>query len=214
MKTETKVFSGILIFSAILIAGAIFLLSKTGNSSQNQTALIYQIDYSTGHKIGTDSARIKLVEFSDFQCPACKSFEPFLRQVLAEYQNDILFVYKHFPLPQHPNATVAANFAEYAAEEGKFWEAHDKLFDTQEQWSTLKSPNDFFISLGNQLGLDEAKVREALEKLSFNQMINQNLAEGKTVDVTATPSLYLNGQKLKLQNFTDLKEVIRQNLNK
>ncbi|QQG40600.1 MAG: thioredoxin domain-containing protein [Candidatus Levyibacteriota bacterium] len=214
MKTETKIMASILIFIAILLAGAVFFLSgdqKTMSQGEGNQ-LTYKIDYSNGQKIGSDSAKIKLVEFSDFQCPACKGFEPFLKQALTDYKNDILFVYKHFPLPQHLNAKTAANMAEYAATEGKFWQMHDKLFETQEQWSALKDPTEFFIKLGKEIGLDETKSREAIEKSLYNNLISRHKDEGINLEVSATPTVFLNGVKLKLQKFSDLTQEIQKQL--
>lgn len=216
MKTETKILLAILTFSAILLTMAVTLLSKVQNKTQDasQETRVYQIDYSTGQKIGTDSAKIKLVEFSDLQCPACKAFEPFVKQLLQDYKDNIYFVYKHFPLPQHQNAYAAANFAEYGATEGKFWQVHDRLFETQTQWENLKNPIEFFLSLGKELGLDQNKLKEALDKSSFNQIINQQSQEGRNLNVMATPTIFLNGKKMNLQNFADMKNAIEKELTK
>src|SRR3989344_6569858 len=132
MKTETKVLSGFLIAIAALLLGGVFFLSKNNPNAQvTSDGTVYQIDYSKGYKIGSDSAKVKVVEFSDFECPACKAAEPAIKNVISSNGDNVQFIYRHFPLPQHLNGKIAAAFAEAAGEQGKFWEAHDKLFETQ-----------------------------------------------------------------------------------
>ncbi len=87
------------------------------------------------HTKGSDTPKVLIVEFSDFQCPACATFTPFVSQIIADYPNDVAVHYRHFPLPMHPFADEAAQAAEAAAEQGKFWEMHDLLFDRQNDWS-------------------------------------------------------------------------------
>lgn len=210
MKTETKILISIFIFSLVLILGAVFLLGKnSGNAVSNS---VVNIDYSKGQKIGSDSAKVKMVEYSDLQCPACKAVEPFVKQVREKYKDNLQFVYKHFPLMQHPHARKAANFAEYAGQENKFWEIHDKLFETQDDWSKLSDPTEYFVKLGAQFGLDENKIKEVVSKLPFNKIIDENLAEGQRIGVDATPTLYINNKKLILKSFADIDAKIAQEL--
>ena len=210
MKTETKILIGIFIFSLVLILGAIFFLGKETKNVTSDT--IVNIDYSKGQKIGSDSAKVKMVEYSDLQCPACKAVEPFVKQVREKYKDNLQFVYKHFPLMQHPFARKAANFAEYAGTENKFWEIHDKLFETQDDWSKLSDPTEYFVKLGLQFGLDENKIKEAISKLPYNKLIDENLAEGQRIGVDATPTIYINNKKLILKSFSDIDAKIAQEL--
>lgn len=211
MNTETKILSGILIFSAVLLIGAVSLLSFGQKKPVEVTsAQVQNIDYSTGEKTGTDSARIKLVEFADFQCPACKAFEPTLKQILSENKDNIQLVYKYFPLPVHLNAKPAANFAIYAATEGKFWQIHDKLFETQETWADLPDPKDYFLKMGKDLGLNEAKLKDALDKNSYYPVMDKTFNEGQNLGVDSTPTLFINGKKAIFQSFEELNQLIKQ----
>lgn len=212
MTTETKILGGILIASLVLIVGAVFFLGRNTNSV-NTTESVVEIDYSKGEKIGSDSAKVKLVEFSDLQCPACKAAEPFVKQVIEKNKNNSFqFIYRHFPLTQHIHSKKVANFAEYAASQNKFWEVHDKLFETQDSWSSMSDPTDYFADLGSQFGLNKDKIKEAINNSTYNQKINDDLAEGNSIGVNATPTFYLNGKKLKLQSFIDLDKVITEGL--
>lgn len=212
MNKETKILGAILIFSAVLIIGAVFLLGK-GDQSPVQNGQVINIDYSKGQKIGSDSAKVKLVEFSDFQCPACQAAQPFVNQAI-ENKDDVQFIYRHFPLTQHAHAREAVNFAEYAATEGEFWPVHDKLFETQEEWSQLADVSDYFANLGTQFGLGGAKVKEAITKDQYATRINEDIAAAQAYRVNSTPTFFLNGRKLNLVNFAELESLVDQELKK
>lgn len=214
MKSETKILSVILIFSAILLIGAVTLLSMGQKNTVITPETEVTIDYSTGEKIGSDSAKVKIVEYSDFQCPACKAFEPALQKVLNDYKEDIQFVYKYFPLPLHFNSKPASNFAIYSATEGKFWETHGKLFQTQEEWALLKNPNEYFLKLGKDLGLDETKLKIALDNNSFYPEMEKTMAEGEKIGVNSTPTVFVNNKKLNLSSYEDLETKVKQILGK
>lgn len=171
------------------------------------------INYEKGEKMGSDSAKAKLVEFSDFQCPACLAAEPAIKQALATYPDNLQFIYRHFPLPQHKNGRVAATLAEAAGAQGKFWDMHDKLFDSQSDWSVLPDPKPYFLELSKSVNLDEEKIKQALENNTFKSKIDDDVAEGQSLGVNSTPTFFLNGKKLKLQNFSDLSSAIEQSIN-
>lgn len=213
MKTETKILGGILIGTAILLIGGVVLLSKLSTNNPQSTTVV-QIDYNKGQKIGSDSARVKLVEFSDFQCPACGAVEPYLKRFRNDYPADVQIIYRHFPLAQHQYARTAATLSEAAGEEEKFWEMHDRIFETQEQWSNLPAATDFFLTLAKELGLEENKVKETLEKDSFKSKIDTDFSEGQRLGVNSTPTFFLNGKKLNLKSFDDLNSAVQEELKK
>lgn len=213
MTSETKILGTALILSLVMVVGAVIFLSK-GNDLTVSESKVFNIDYSKGQKIGSDSARVKLAEFSDLQCPACGAVEPYVQQIRNKYQDNIQFIYFHFPLMQHVHARKAANFAEYAATQNKFWEIHDKLFETQESWAVLSDPSDYFAGLGAQFGLDKDKIKDAISNNTYDQRINEDITGGNIAGVNSTPTFYLNGKKLKLQSFADLDAAIAQELNK
>lgn len=213
MKTETKVLIGILFFTVVLILGAVFLLTPK-NPPLKQDKIV-QIDYSKGQKIGSDSAKIRLVEFSDYQCPACATFHSSIEKLRLSYSdNELQIIYRHFPLPQHPNAKKAANLAEAAGEQGKFWEMSRRIFETQNQWVSLADVTEFFISLAEEFKLDEDEVRQALKEDKYQDKINADLAEGSSLGINATPTFFLNGRKLNLKSFKDLDAAVVEELKK
>ncbi|MBI2338105.1 thioredoxin domain-containing protein [Candidatus Daviesbacteria bacterium] len=216
MKTETKILGAILVLTAVILFGGIFFLSKFSANSSSVEEKIVQIDYSKGQKIGSDSAKVKLVEFSDFQCPACAQAEPFVKQLKSVYPDQVQLIYRHFPLPQHPFGKQAANWAEAAGAQGKFWEMHSKLFETQAEWSNLpdNEVDEFFLGLVKQLELDENKIKQDVEGNTFKSRIDDDVAEGQRLGVDSTPTFYINGRKVILQTFNDLNTVVAEELKK
>lgn len=216
MTAETKWLGVILIATVVLLFGGVFLLSRGGSSKDIAGVNVSQIDYAKGQKIGSDSAKVKLVEFSDFQCPACQAAEPALKQVLSKYPNDLQFIYRHFPLPQHAYGRQAASYAEAAGEQGKFWEMHDKLFETQTEWSALgdSDATTFFLRIAKELGLDENKIKQSLAENTFKSKIDSDIAEAQSLGVNSTPTFFVNGRKLNLQSFDDLNATVAEELKK
>lgn len=214
MKTETKILGGILIFTAVILFGGIFLLTRQSASTSLLADKVLEIDYSKGQKIGSDSAKIKLVEFSDFQCPACAAVEPYLKNIRANYPIEVVFIYRHFPLPQHNWARPAAYVAEAAGQQGKFWEMHDKLFETQEQWIGLSDGKEFFLKLAKDLNLNEEKVRKILDENEYKSKIDEDIAEGQRLWVSSTPTFYLNGRKINFKTWSDIELTVAEELKK
>lgn len=210
MKTETKILGAILIGTLVLLVGGVLLLSRGSSGPAGiEGTSVSQIDYSKGQKIGSDSAKVKLVEFSDFQCPACAVAEPVVRNIRRSYP-EVQFIYRHFPLPQHPFGRVASVYAEAAGEQDKFWEMHEKLFETQSEWAALneKEAAEFFLKIAKDLSLDENKIKEQVNAATIQAKIDSDLAEGRNLGVNSTPTFFLNGRKLTLQRFEDLNTAV------
>src|SRR5271154_7108858 len=129
----------------LILGGGIFLLSKGSSAPQKPTPVNPAILVHSDSHQTNPGAKVTVVEFGDYQCPACEAAYPITKEVLANYGNKINFVFRNFPLPQHANAEVAAEAAEAANAQGKFWEMHDKLYDTQNDWADLSNPLDKFV---------------------------------------------------------------------
>lgn len=152
---------------------------------------------NSGWSKGAENPKVTLVEFSDFQCPACKAYEPSIEQAMADFKGKIKLVYKHFPLPSHKNGMSAAKAAEAAGVQGKFWEMHDLLFQKQEEWGLLDaaSANDKFLSYAVSLNLDQDKFKADLDNKELEAKIKQQQNEGIELGVNSTPTFYINDQK-------------------
>lgn len=142
------------------------------------------------HIRGDKNAPVTIVEFSDLQCPFCQSFHPTLQRLMDEYDGEIRWVYKHFPLDSiHPQARPAALAAECAAEQEKFWEFIDASFENQ---SLLG--DTFYADTAKSLGLNTSKFNECYSSRKYEDKIDAHYDEGTVAGVTGTPSSFVNGQ--------------------
>ncbi|PIP58224.1 MAG: protein-disulfide isomerase [Candidatus Vogelbacteria bacterium CG22_combo_CG10-13_8_21_14_all_37_9] len=137
------------------------------------------------------TAKLILTEYSDFECPACATYHPLTKKLLAEFPDQIAFVYRHYPLPFHLYAKKASIVAEAAGRQGKFWEMTDSLFKEQTRWSKSPKAEAIFNDLALKIGLDLDRFQIDLKDPALSARVERDLAEAKILDVTYTPSFYL-----------------------
>lgn len=167
---------------------------KDTGSSGNQPNSSSQL---SNNVIGANSKGVVMVEYGDFQCPACGGYHPIVKQVVEKYKNDIKFQFRNFPLQQiHQNARAAARTAEAAGKQGKYWEMHDQLYSTQKNWEQSTAVNTIFESYATQLGLNLEKFKTDFASTGVNETINADFAEGQRLGVDSTPSFFLQGKKI------------------
>jgi protein-disulfide isomerase len=152
----------------------------------------------TNHTLGAGTTGVVLVEYADFQCPACQSYTPVLQEVKAKYGDSIIFQFRHFPLESlHKNARAAARAAEAAGLQGKFWEMHDLLFSRQQSWQDTSNPLATFEDYAEEIGIaDLARFTTDYKSSTVNASINADLDSGRALGAEATPTFVLNGEKL------------------
>jgi len=146
---------------------------------------------------GSKEAEVVLVEYSDFQCPACKLYSPVVNQLHETYGDQLAIVYRHFPLSQiHLQAELAAQAAEAAGLQGKFWEMHDMLFEHQDDWAENRNARNLFIDYAKQLGLDEGQFKKDLGSKEVKALVKADYLSGVQLQLNSTPSFFLNGEKI------------------
>jgi protein-disulfide isomerase len=144
---------------------------------------------------GNPHAKVIVVEFSDFQCPFCANALPTVTQLKEDYGNQILFVYRDFPLHQiHPLAGKASEAAQCAFEQDMFWEYHDTLFEKQQEWSNAGVPK--FKEYAGELGLDTTEFNGCLDSGKYADEVEADLQAGSHAGVSGTPTFIINGQKI------------------
>jgi len=192
---EAKVLIGIGVATVLLLVGGVFLFShkQATQPVQADTQLLIRSD---SNQIATSSAKVTLVEFGDFQCPACGAAHPLVKQLLADHDGKMTFVWRNFPLSVHKNAQIAAEAAEAAGGQGKYWEMHNLLFDRQADWADSSQPVDMFVEYAKSLELDPTKFKQAVEGHKFLAKIQQDLSDGARLNVNVTPTFFLDGQKI------------------
>ncbi len=142
------------------------------------------------HTQGSTDAKVTLVEYGDFQCPDAGYAFPIVRKLQKHFGDDLCFVYRHFPLAKiHPWAEPAAELAEYADTEGRFWQVHDALFEEQSDLSA-----DLLPDMAGEQHLDADKAATAIANRMFAERIEQQVEGGKQSGVHATPTFFINGK--------------------
>ncbi len=151
---------------------------------------------ATGYVLGNADAPVTVLEFADFECPACGQFftltEPDVRTRLIE-TGQIVYKFFDYPLPMHKNTWPASHAAACANEQGKFWEMHDALFNTQDKWSGLATsrPKGILKGLAEQIGLDVGQWESCYDSEKYLESITANLREGERLLVGSTPTFVI-----------------------
>lgn len=152
---------------------------------------------------GNANASVTIVEFTDFQCPSCAEQHPVMERIVSEFGNRVRLVVRDFPLSQHANAPKAAEAAEAAREQGKYWEYISVLFRNQ---SALEV--DKLKQYASQLGLDRARFDAALDGGKFAEKVQRDVLDGDKLGVNGTPTFYINGKRVSDRSYEGLKATI------
>lgn len=160
---------------------------------------------------GEGKKNVTLVEYGDFQCPACKSYYPIVKQLEEEYKEDVKFQFRNFPLVQiHPHAFKAARAAVAAGNQGKFFEMHDLMYENQDNWTQLSDVSSTFEAYASQLGLDMDKFKADVASEATNSQINADIEAGQALGANSTPTFVINGKKIDQnpKSFDEFKKLI------
>ncbi len=210
MTQEAKYIIGISLVTIGIIVGAVFFLGK---NERKETPGVDSgiLTRNANNKISANNAKVTMVEFADFQCPACANTFPEVKKILEEYKGKITYIYRHYPLPQHQNAILAAKAAEAAGRQGKFWEMENLLYTKQLEWAEESSPQNIFIAYAKTLELSEEEFKKDIEGNTFDTRIQQDKIDGQSLGVNSTPTFFINGKKFtEVPSYINLKMVISQ----
>lgn len=202
-------FAIILALCVVVFGGFLLFAKKDANAPTNGSV------QPTNHTIGEGKSGVVLVEYGDFQCSACYAYEPVMKEIRSIYKEQISFQFRHFPLVQiHKNALVASRAAEAAALQGKFWEMHDKLYETQDPngqtgWVAANDSTNMLADFAKELGLDVEKFKTDLKSSAVNDKIQADIREGQSLGFSGTPSFVLDGKAIeKPSDLEGFKKVI------
>ncbi len=202
-----------ILLAAIIISGAIFYTkgfgknnlgpaaANIGGGQPTQNAQVNLTLNNNDHVLGSNGAKVIVIEYSDFQCPFCRSYwSQSFSQLKKEYidTGKILFVYRHYPLDFHPQSTISAKATECPNESGKFWQMHDKLFSEQEKQGTgtIQFTAADIKKWASQIGLNSNSFGTCLDSDKYSQRIKDNTATGTQAGVSGTPTFFINNQKI------------------
>lgn len=167
-----------------------------------------QVALGDSYVRGPKDAPVVIIEFADYECPYCRKFHPDMKKLEQEFPGKIAFAYKDFPLPMHKSAQKAAEAARCAGEQGRFWEYHDLLFETN---SGLEP--DHLKDYAHKLNLDSAKFDACLDSGEGSAAVKTDQEQGRELGITGTPSLFVNHHFYSgAINYASLREIVQQQL--
>lgn len=196
----------VLVIAAIIVT----ILNRPATPAPDGSAGAVPVTRANSHVVdnaGEDAPT--LVEFLDFECEACGALYPAVEQIRADYEGEINYVIRYFPLPGHSNSMNAAIAAEAAAQQDEFEGMYHRLFETQTQWGEQQvSQADLFRTFAEELGLDMDAYDAAVADPATKARVEEDLNDGQNLGVSGTPSFFLDGQKLELTQLSDLTDAL------
>lgn len=170
---------------------------QTGMSYTNDTGQAISLPAGLWYK-GDPNAPVKVVEYADFQCPSCASFNSIYEESITRNYVEtgrVQFIYHEFPLQQHANALPAAEAARCAGDQSKFWQMHDTLFAKQTEWENDGNAASRFAGYAAALGMDRAAFEGCMASDKHLASVNEAGTASQTANIQATPTFYVNGKK-------------------
>lgn len=187
------------IVTLLVIVLALFGLNYILNKSNKNNSEVVQKVADSSYTMGSENATVKLVEYSDFQCPACRAFAAVFPEVYS-YINDkygpdaLSLTYKYFPLVSiHRNALLAAQSAEAARIQGKFWDLEKVLYEKQDEWGSALDAKSQIEGYVREMGIDMAKFIQDRDSQEVIDTVNAGLAEATKLGLNHTPTVFMNG---------------------
>lgn len=202
-----------IIFALVCVVtlGGLVLLSKKDSvdvSSLDPSKAVSETEAAIGDQIyGNKAAKVVLIEYGDFQCPGCAGAYPQLKTIKETYKDKIAFIFRHFPLTTiHPNALATSTAAEAAGLQGKFWQMHDKLYETQTLWSNVDASKrmDVFKGYARDIALNVEKFEADMSNPSVSAKISRDRAFAQKVNVSSTPTLFIGSEKVSDEIVSDV----------
>lgn len=191
-----------LVAAFLLVAGLVAGLSRSGDgavaTAAGQTTAGAPVVREDSHRLSTAAdGRVTLVEFLDFECESCRAAYPLIEQLRKDYAGRVTFVARYFPLPSHANAQNAALAVEAAAQQGRFEQMYQQMYQTQSEWGEQRtSEADLFRTFAANLGLDLAAYDRAVADPATERRVQRDLDDGIALGVRGTPTFFLNGQRV------------------
>jgi protein-disulfide isomerase len=184
----------LILVALVLVFGGFIYFNKKGDESDSNGNTTAQ---PSNHTYGNGKKNVTIVEYADFQCPACAGYFPIIKQVKEQYKEDVTFQFVNFPLDSiHPNARAAHRAGEAASNQGKFWEMHDLLYENQQSWAGLTDVQSVFEGYAQQLNLNIEQYKTDVAKSETNDIINADISEGQKLKVSSTPTFFINGAQI------------------
>ncbi len=180
------------------VAGGVALYRSKRPLSLSLTSARSTSENAKLHVRGNDKAPVTIEEYGDYECPPCGRLAEPLKQIEHDYGDKVRLIFHHFPLIVHAHARDAAQAAEAAGLQKKFWDMHDTLYHEQAIWSKVPQPRDLFSSYAEKLGLDVEQFKKDIDSEAVKERVAQDQRDGSKIGVTATPTVFVNNKSISM----------------
>jgi protein-disulfide isomerase len=185
----------VLVIGGLVVAG-IYSAGSPSSSSSNFVSTTAPGITASDWKEGNPNAKVTLIEYGDFECPACGAYFPIVQQLVANYSSTVLFVFRNFPLYHvHQNAGISAQAAEAAGLQGKYWQMNNLLYEKQNEWATIPTDqvvSQFFDVYAQSLGLNVNKFNQDISSSVVLNKIQADVSTGNAAQIDHTPTFFVN----------------------
>jgi protein-disulfide isomerase len=210
------IWSAAVIIFGLTVWGLIVATENPTQSTQpTQTVKTVPSPTSTDIALGNKNGKVILIEYADFQCPACGTYYQVVKKILQNYGNQVEFVYRNFPLTMHQNAKPAAYAAYSAFKQGKFAEMEDLLYSNQSAWSSSDNPAAIFKQYAERIGLNINQYDKDFSSDDTKKFIAGQGKAAEALGIDSTPSFFVNKTQIRpAPNYDDFKKIIEDEINK
>ena len=188
------------VLAAVAVGALLYLMNRSSTPTVPANVKVEAGDTAgfRGYVLGSATAPVEVIEYADYQCPACQSFDvvefPYVKERLIQ-TGRVRWVYRDFPLDQpHKWTRLSAHSAACANEQGKYWEQHSSLYEAQPEWSVSNDAGDMFRDFAQTNGMDVAKYDACMSSLRYAGRIQASSDEGLRLGVNSTPSFIIGGR--------------------
>lgn len=207
-QSNKHVVLGIILGTVILFGGLTWLVAKSPSDGGSREEEVVFQDASDPF-VGPADSKVVVRVYGDFQCPACRAAEPAFKQAITQFADRVKFIWKDFPLEAiHPNARLAANAARCAQVQQKYVAYHDVLYQTQNEWSSLRDPASKFIEYAGRVGLVGDAFSSCLSSRAENGKVSSNVSEGSRNNVSGTPTFFVNNVRYPVMSASEWQRVL------
>ena len=183
MDTDKLIFG---LIGIITVAISLFIILSSSSVTTTSNIVANELIGTNPNQRGSDSARLTMVEFSDFECPFCAKFSPILSALVEKYPKDLRIIYRHFPIPGHVGAIPAARASEAAALQGRFWKYHDELFMNRPNYAS-----EDLLKYADTIGLDVERFKNDVNSKVVSSKVKTDSDYAGRIGVNSTPTIYL-----------------------
>lgn len=223
MKKEIRILLAIL--ALVVIGGGIGAMLYNQEQqkpvTQKEPSKVEALIRPDSPTLGPADAKVTIVEFLDPECESCAAFAPSVKKIMSENEGKVRLVIRYMPF--HPNSRLAASYLEAAAQQGKYWEMMDKMFVNQAEWGEIhghgpkpvRQPAEtLFLKWAGEIGLNVEQLKASAADPKHREKVERDLADGRSLAVTKTPSFFVNGRMLARFSEADLRALVADEMKK